>query len=199
MKYVVSVPLIAVAGALLLLPAIRRHRKPFEHIQVHPSARDYWVSFDEENGGELRHPGAAWPLPDYEGESGVLWKLRPPGINQTFLVLRLPAGAYNAQTYIWLIRSSTDLVLVGDLSSVGELLGNSEGELQSLLFEDVDGDGVEELRQPNREYVRDDENEDLDGWAIETRYHRWTGAGFEARWKRLRAFDVLGPLTAMNP
>jgi len=206
----VVVPLLISVPAYLIL-GIRPLVKPHPWVHPMPSARDYWVEGGEGEPGWIRHKwGRKWPLsmanglagveeiPPYAGASGRLWVIHARGIKDPFLVFDSCWGAYTMRRMLFRLTSDRKLVPVADMITVAEIQGDTEQQVVDATFEDIDGDGIVELRESHREWIRNKDGE-VDNWAIRTYYHTWDGTQFRRRFERLLSFGDEGPLTACPP
>jgi hypothetical protein len=82
-------------------------------------------------------------------------------------------------------------------SSPSERSMDTVDDVLRWMFEDVDGDGREEILEGRREWVKDEKSGEVDGWAIDHVYHRWNGSAFVPRWSRLTVFGGAGPLVRL--
>jgi len=205
MKVLLGIPCFLILSGLggFARFGIRPFQTPYEHARSAPSARDYWVEYEEGGEGRLRHKwGRSWPiagtvasgLDHYRGESCRLWVLEPPGLGERFLVLYSAFGAYTCRYVLWHLRSSTDLVQVAYYSSVGEIHGDRDSDALEAVFQDVDGDGREEVSEAHRLWLFDENGELLDNWGLRSVHSSWDGTRFMARSARLTALGQTGPL-----
>ena len=189
--------LVGIFGKVGLRPLGR----PYEFSRVMPSARDYWIEFDEAGGGSIVHKWGKRspidPVPSeirYDGESCRLWVVHPPGLDRDFLVFDACVGAYTLRRIVWGIRKSGTLTRAADFITVGEILGDGEQDVLDCMFLDANQDGIEEVRVASREFVID-----VDHWAIRATYHVYSGERFTPKWERFTCVGVSGPLGDVTP
>jgi hypothetical protein len=193
----VWIPIFAAAVLLTVFAqvGIRPFRAPYPHAHVSLEARAYWIEYDEDGPACLRHKwGASWPIPNYYGELSRLWVARPPGLGETFLVF--DCAGRNIQRFIWKAPSPFDVEFVTRFFTIEDEASELDDTAATrLVFRDVDGDGREELRASDREWITDG-NETIDTWGTRSVFLSWTGRTFEPRWARLWALGQDGPLVA---
>jgi|SRR6266852_3157643 len=100
MKYLVAIGALSmIAGPFYVLLGVRPFCDPYRFARSMPSAHDYWIEFEEQGKCGMRHKfGRKW-LVDfdewgarrnatrrYAGESGRLWQIRIPRIEEPFLL-----------------------------------------------------------------------------------------------------------------
>lgn len=181
--------------AILLLPAVALgalwHAR-LGHVTVVrslPSAGEYSVEDSGDGHGLLRRGWSGrWTIDDYYGERGTLRVVRPPGLGRRFLVLDNSEGNHYSGFRLWDIGSDGSLRLVASFFSATHFTGEDEGSVD-VLFQDIDGDGVEELMIVEREQMPTDENVVL--WGLRFDYHVWTGRSFVPLYREAR---VDGPV-----
>jgi len=198
------------AGVLLFLTVplflkvgVRPFCRPYEFARSMPSARDYWIEFDEGGPGWIRHKyGGRWSLrmrrePEeipFEGEGSRLWRVSVPGIDREFLIVDTCCGAYTFHRLLYLVEAGESLVAAKDIATVAEVQGDSERHVLDATFEDVDGDGIPELKECHREWIYDDRGELINNWGIRTLYFAWDGRGFQPMVPRLPDGENSPPL-----
>ena len=171
-----------------------------------PSAAGYWVEYSVSSGGTIHHrSGGSWSLEGfgaraertYSGESCSIWVVQPPGLNLRFLVFDAPVGAYTMKRVIFHERHPGDLTRCGEILTVGEIQGDSEQQVLDATFDDLDGDGKEELVELCREWVSDQGGRLVANWALREVAHKWDGDQFRPRRTRIRVTDQPSPFVEL--
>jgi len=211
MRPFVSILSLALFGSFILfaIHGVRPFCSPYEFVRSMSSARSYWVEWEEGKAAFVRHRnGAKWPVDGaeprssrsidatYGGSSGRLWVVHVPGLGERFLVFDSCFGASSARRVIYKAGSFGSLVPVADIVTVAEIQGDEEGHVLDATFEDVDGDGVEELVETERVWVTDGEGNLINNWGMRSTYYAWDGERFRARYVRA---EFQGPLTDWRP
>jgi len=211
MRQLVGIVSLGVCGAVVLfaIHGVRPFRSPYPYVRSMTSARSYWVECEEGGKAYVCHrygwrspvdcPGAPASRSEdftYTGSSGRLWVVQAPGIPERFLVFDSCLGASSLRRLLYKVSSFGSLILVADISTIAEIQGNGEGDVLDATFEDVDGDGVPELVECDRETVYDEQGNFLSSWGIRGFYYSWDGEIFRKRYTRL---DTDGPLVELRP
>lgn len=174
---VATLPFVAAAAFLFAKNGCRLTAHPYGPCQVLPSAKDYWLEYPAQGPGIIRRGWwQSWPVDeprdadDFVGEVGSLRVLRAPGLGRNFLILEHCVGNSTTRKVVWEISANGRLRRVSDTISSMEL---AYADNESHFFQDLTGDGIEELLAPVREWSPEEDN-----WTLRYEYHVWNGREF---------------------
>jgi hypothetical protein len=211
MRSILSILSLALFASFVLfaIHGVRPICSPYGFVHSMSSARAYWVEWEEGRSACIRHKyGSRCPVDGgefrssrsmdatYSGASGRLWVVHLPGVGERFLVFDSCLGAYTMRRVLYRIGAFGSLVPVADIVTVAEIQGDEEVDVLDATFEDVDGDGVEELIETERDWVTDGEGNLINNWGIRSTSYAWDGGRFRARDVRP---EFRGSLTDRRP